>query len=175
MHQMSQEDLALFRQAEALANQHQTLAAYRLFCLIESHGNTDLEVRFWILQTTPSLHEARSLLTFLEQQAPHHPALPRAREYVATHWRSIYVMPVPVALGPILPCPYCGHTGPTVLEKEVSPIGWLVFGAGLVLGFFGLLFVICLGVLLIALSFLGLLISERRCNCARCSARLATM
>lgn len=168
---MTNEDLTLFRQAEALANSHQTLAAYRLFCMVESHGNPEVEVKFWILQTTPSQIEARSLLAWLEREAPNHPLLPQSRAFVERRWRNAIITLPPAPTGPVLRCAYCGTFGPTQLGSRVSTAGWVLFVVFLLLTIvlnwtsftFWWISLFCVA---------GLFFQQKYCKCSRCAAEL---
>jgi hypothetical protein len=170
---MNNEDLTLFRRAERLANRGETLAAYRLFCLIENHSNPEVEVKFWILQTTPSQLEARQLLAWLEQNFPNHHALPRARTFVERRWHKAVIIQPIAPIGPVLTCSYCGTVGPTVSLSRISTIGWVLIVVMVLLSMIwynltsfsfwwvGLLF--CLA---------GLLFRQKYFTCSRCSAQL---
>jgi hypothetical protein len=169
---MNTQDLALYHEAEALANNGKTLAAYRLFCMVENHGNPDIEVNFWILQTTPNQWEARQLLAQLEQITPQHHLLPQARMFIEQRWRNAVLLPVQLtATGPVLTCSYCGTTAPTVPMSHVHPAGWVL-----------MVVIILLTILLnwTTFNFLwvglfipaGLLIRLKHCMCNRCRGEL---
>jgi hypothetical protein len=80
---MSPEDVALCQKAIDLANSGQKQTAYKQFCLIRSHGNTeDVTLLYWIAATTPSLEEAQRALDTIARIEPDHPKLQAFRAYV---------------------------------------------------------------------------------------------
>lgn len=169
---MNTQDYALYKQAQELANDGKTLAAYRLFCTLENHGNSDAQLKFWILQTTPNQWEARQLLAQLEQTVPYHHLLPQARVFIEQRWRNAVLLPVQLtATGPVLTCSYCGTTAPTVPMSHVHPVGWVL-----------MVVIFLLFILLNWTSFyflwvglfipVGLLIRQKYCMCNRCRGEM---
>jgi len=85
---MSPQDVALCQQAIELANSGQTQAAYKQFCMLYSHGNSeDVTLLYWIAATTPSLKEAQRAMYTIARIEPTHPELSALRAYLARQER----------------------------------------------------------------------------------------
>jgi len=85
---MSPQDVALCQQAIELANSGQTQAAYKQFCMLYSHGNSeDVTLLYWIAATTPSLKEAQRAMNTIARIEPTHPELSALRAYLARQER----------------------------------------------------------------------------------------
>jgi hypothetical protein len=169
---MSPEDVALCQQAIELANSGQKQAAYKQFCLIYSHGNTeDVTLLYWIAFTTPSLEEAQRAVDTISHLEPDHPKLQELQAYVdrkrqrqtqEQHQQQVQVQHQQFGytprLGAVVQCPYCHNVGPTRIASKVSTGGWITL--------------VVLLVLFIPLCWIGLLIREDYYVCSYCGIKL---
>jgi hypothetical protein len=121
---MNDEDVVLYRQAEGLTYSGQTLQAYEMFRALRDRGNTEIEILFWMVETTPNAVEARQTLDAIKHLQPGHPLIPRME---ALHNRKLQTAYTPV--GPVLLCPYCGARVPAVVKRKISTGGWIWFAA----------------------------------------------
>jgi hypothetical protein len=148
---MSPKDVALCQQAIDLANSGQKQAAYKQFCLVYHHGNTeDVTLLYWIAATTPSPVEAQIAIDTIARIEPNHPKLQALRAYLDRE------RPLDVLMGPIVQCPYCHMTARTLIKRKVSTGGWVLF-AGLLTGLL-VSFLVC-SVIPVP--------SKRGCGCSR--------
>ena len=119
---MSPEDVALCQQAIKLANSGQKQTAYKQFCLIHNHGNTDdVTLLYWIAVTTPSSVEAQRALDTIARIEPDHPKLPALQAYLDRK------RPLDVRFGAMVQCPYCHTQARPFIKSEVSTGGWIFF------------------------------------------------
>lgn len=85
---MNIDDIALFQQAQRLANTGQRQAAYDLLCNVRSRGNNDdPDLLLWIAFATPYQQEAQQALETVSSIAPDHPGLANARMHYAQQWQ----------------------------------------------------------------------------------------
>jgi hypothetical protein len=153
---MTNEDVAIFQQAERLANSGQTMAAYEMFRGLRDRGNQEIEILFWIATTTPNPVEARQVIDTIKYQQPYHPMLPQLE---ARHNQKLQMAYAPVAPAPILNCPYCGNRAPAITNTKISTGGWVTFVVLLIVFF--------------PLCWIGFLIREEYRVCSRCGSRIA--
>jgi hypothetical protein len=80
--------------------------------------------------------------------------------------------------GDLSNCPYCRTTFPPLMQKKISPAGWVVFGAvlsmGLAMCITGLCFwpLMVVGFVCLPLSVMGILITTEVRVCSGCGAKL---
>lgn len=175
---MNDEDVALFRQAEMLANSGQAIAAYEIFRALRDHNPGQIEILFWIVETTPNIVESREALDTIKHLQPHHPLISRTEAF---HNQKLQTASTPT--GPVLSCPYCGRKAPARIKSKVSIGGWVWFAV------FFVIFLCFLwapttaenmkNMVISALFFLGVgivgmfLIPKRIYICGSCGSRIA--
>lgn len=175
---MNEEDVVLFHQAERLANNGQQQAAYELFRTLRDRHPEQIEILFWIVQTTPDIVESRQVFDTIKRLQPHHPLIPRTKAF---HNRKLQVAYIPV--GPALLCPYCGQRAPARVKSKISIGGWIWFAAWFVV-------FICFmstpvlpaqmsnmgraGFFCLAVGIIGLFVIRKRTYaCGHCGSRIA--
>jgi hypothetical protein len=152
---MNSEDLAVYQQAQALANSGQLMAAYQMFRSLRER-DSDIEILFGIATTTPDPNEAGQVIETIRALQPFHPMLPQLE---ALHNRKMQRLYVGGVMAPVLLCPYCGNRGPAITNSKISTGGWVTFVVLLIIFF--------------PLCWIGLLIKEEYRVCSRCGSRIA--
>lgn len=149
---MKDEDVALFRQAEQIANNGQEQAAYELFSALQKRYPEQIEVLFWIVTTTSNADEAEQCINTITHLQPSHPKLPALEAF---HQRKLQAISTPVLL-----CPYCGTRAPAIIKNKTATTGWIIFGVLLILFF--------------PLCWLGFFFYEQYYVCSYCGSQIAT-
>ncbi len=120
---MNDADLAVYRQAQALANSGQLAQAHQMFCDLRLR-NADIEILFGIATTTSNPVEAREVIDTIWQLQPHHPQL---RKLEALHKQKVQGAYTAAPIGPTLLCPYCGQRTPSRIKYRTSTGSWVWF------------------------------------------------
>jgi hypothetical protein len=179
---VSPEDIALFQQAIDTANSGLKLVAHQQFCTIYNHGNfEDVTLLYWLAFTTPNPHECQSTIDTIARLEPAHPKLQELRAYQARTWMPQSLHPHGY-MSPILTCPYCHATGPTIIKTKIATGGWIWFAA------FFLVFLCCMSVpvpvaqtasmegmafFFLLVGIIGLFVIKKRSyNCGYCGIAL---
>jgi DNA-directed RNA polymerase subunit RPC12/RpoP len=121
---MNSEDIALFQQAENLANSGQTMAAYEIFRALRDRNPGQIEILFWIVETTPNIVESREVLDTIKHLQPYHPLISRTEAFHSQKLQTAYT-----PTGPVLSCPYCGKRVASLVKSKISIGGWVWFAA----------------------------------------------
>ena len=153
---MNSEDLALYQQAQALANSGQLMAAYQMFRSLRERAD-DIEILFGIVTTTPDPVEAGQVIEMIKSLQPYHPQLPQLEALHNRKVQSLYAGSG--AMTPTLLCPYCGHRGPALIRSKLATAGWVVL---LILLF-----------TTVILFWIGLFFQEKYYVCSRCGSKIA--
>jgi LITAF-like zinc ribbon protein len=151
---MNSQDLALYQQAQVLANGGQMMAAYQIFRSLRERAS-DIEILFGIVTTTPDPNEAGQVIETIRGLQPYHPMLPQLEALHYGKIQRIYTG----GIGPVLLCPYCGNSAPAITNSKISTGGWVTFVVLLIIFF--------------PLCWIGLLIKEQYRVCSRCGSRIA--
>jgi hypothetical protein len=153
---MNSEDLALYQQAQALANSGQLMAAYQMFRSLRERA-PDIEILFGIVTTTPDPVEAGQVIETIRSLQPYHPQLPQLE---ALHSRKIQrIYAGGGAMTPALLCPYCGNHAPAIVNSKTATAGWVIFVVLLIIFF--------------PLCWIGFFFQEQYYVCARCGSRIS--
>lgn len=122
---MNEADVALFHQAEQLANSRQTYAAHEMFCALRERNPQQVEVLFWIATTSADPVEAAQTIEAIRRLQPYHP---RLKELERFHDRKLHHT-IAQPIGPVLACQYCGNRVPARVKWRISVGGWVWFAA----------------------------------------------
>lgn len=175
---MNDADLALYQQAQAIANSGQLGPACQIFRRLHSR-NPDIEILFGIATTTPDPEEARLMIDQIKRLSPNHPML---HQLEMLHNRKIQETYVPT-VGPVLLCPYCGQRTSARIKRNISVGGWVWFAA------FFLFFLACMfvpvpiafsategdiGLVCLVVGIIGLFVIRKRIYlCGNCGSKIA--
>ncbi len=152
---MNAQDLAVYKQAQELANSGQLPVAYQMFRSLRERAD-DIEILFGIVTTTPNPEEAEQVIETIRNLQPYHPMLPQLQ---ALHSRKMQRIYASGAVTPVLLCPYCGNRAPALIRSKLATAGWVVL---LILLF-----------TTVILFWIGFFFQEKYYVCSRCGSKIA--
>jgi hypothetical protein len=89
---MTHDEVEYFRQAEQYANSGQTTIAHQMFRSLRDHGNTEVEIFFWIATTSSSSIEMKRAIDTVRRIQPYHPRLPELVAFYAKKQRYVKII-----------------------------------------------------------------------------------
>jgi hypothetical protein len=152
---MNNEDLALYQQAQELANSGQLSAAHQIFCNLRQR-NADIEILFGIATTTANPVETRQMIDMIRSLQPYHPQLSQLE---ALHNQKMQMGYTAGAISSVLLCPYCGNRAPALLRNKTATAGWVIFVVLLIIFF--------------PLCWIGFFFQEPYYVCAYCGSKIS--